>query len=264
MANVEKHKDPRTRKEILILNGVIDGVYFNEIKNPKAYSGGWSPTHSINVVVEGTKLFLGLTDKDSINAKDDDGNWHELMRGVEISAEVEETGEYKGVMGYSSKASKIVVLDASNAQPRQDNKSTNKGGDKSTNTYKPKDMTGVLAGMSLNGAINFLCANPKSKLDVLEVAKSVFDISQDVKEQYKEDNPKMSDYDVGAAVGNSILNACRTVTKVKDIEKKALELLNDVVPEITEYIKNGGAPKEDEDQQEESPSYDDLDDDIPF
>lgn len=259
MANVEKHKDPRTRKEILILNGVIDGVYFNEIKNPKAYSGGWSPTHSINVVVEGTKLFLGLTDKDSINAKDDDGNWHELMRGVEISAEVEETGEYKGVMGYSSKASKIVVLDASNAQKKLEKPAASSKG---ATSYKPKDMTGVLVGMSLNGATNFLKANPKSKLKLVEVAKTVFLASQEVKAQHSKSNPDLSEYELGAMVGNSVLNACRFVTKVDDIQEKALQLLTEVVPEITEFVKNGGDIQEDDSQEEEETSSEFDDDDL--
>lgn len=240
--SISKQKDPKTRKTYLLMEGVVDAVYLNELKNPKTYTSpdgkSWSPTHNINVIVDGDKVWLGLTDKDTVRVKDADDNYHDLVKGVEVSLEVEENGEYNGVTQYSSKASKVVALDVSGAVQQQNMYSANK-----SQPFQKKDISGVQVGHSINGAIN-LIGGWDSPEELIETAKKVHDVSEKVKATYKESNPNLSDYDVGAASGNAVLNACRSVEDIEDVEAVALEILNTVAPEVFKHVKSASQEEE--------------------
>lgn len=279
---VELIRDPRTRKEVTFISGKIDGVFFNELKQQKTYAGPngpWTPTHSASIIVDGDRVSFGLTDKEKINSKDADGNYHELTRGMEVSVEITEVGEYNGKPTYNSKASRVTVLDVSGAQQPQQSS----GGGKQQ-SFQKKDMSGVHTGHAINVAINVI-----GSLDdagkIINYAKKAHDLTTSLKKEYAEKNPSLSDYDVGAMVGQSVLSASHYADTVAEIEPLARQTLDEIVPSVSEYVKGGekepvqakkttakttkttkttkkqvtGAPMEDDEIPEDA-----YEDDIPF
>lgn len=118
-----------------------------------------------------------------------------------------------------------------------------------------KDMTGVFVGHALNGAFNYLGGDAKAD-EYAETAKKIHDITTKVKADYAALQPSLSEYDVGAASGNAVLNAL-SIAKAKgvgldQVEKYAKHLLVKVVPSILEYIK--GAPAQAEDDGFDAPA----------
>jgi hypothetical protein len=299
---IETHTDPKTRKPYMLAVGKVTGAYINEIKELKTYSGPngpWTPTKRLKIVVDGVNIDLGMSEKDQIRAKDVDDNYHDVVKGVEVSVVVEENGEYQGKPQYRAKTSAITVLDVSGAQaaPSANKPAQTAGGAQS---FKPKDMTGVRVGHALNGAFEYLLGNgldfdyEKDGITV-KYAKLVNEATETVRTIYAARNVGMSDYDIGAASGHAVLNACRIIPETPEAEFKdalvtyANFLLDNVVPAITDYIKQGAkapaakasppaakkaatkaraVPKapakvEPEDDQPAT-GFDDFDDDIPF
>lgn len=117
-------------------------------------------------------------------------------------------------------------------------------GGKSAGSFK-KDNSGVETGHAINGALN-LKRNGHQQ-EVLELAKIVHDTTVSLKasERARDENKGVSDYDIGAAVGHAVLNATRDVKPQDDLAEAlttyATGLLSRVVPEITAYVKAGGA-----------------------
>lgn len=231
---LEKIMDPRTRKEVTFVVGKIDGVYFNELKNIKTYAGPngpWTPTHTVNVVVDGTRVGFGLTEKDAINSQDTEGNYHKLDRGMEVSVEITDIGEYNGNPQYSSKASKVTVLDAT-AEPQQAT-----GGQKKAGSGFKRDNTGVVAGNGFNAAKAFL-GGCDDENEFIQTAKKLVDIGQKLRDNLKESRPDLDDYSVGAQSGMALIAACEWAEDIEDVEVFATDILNNILPEITEYVKS--------------------------
>jgi hypothetical protein len=162
-------------------------------------------------------------------------------------------------------------------------------------------MTGVRVGHCLNGAFEYLLSNgidfdyEKGGITV-KYAKMVNEATETVRTTYAARNSGMSDYDVGAASGHAVLNACRIIPETPEAEFKdalittANALLDNIVPAITEYIKQGATapaakasppaakkavtkakpvPKpptkpEIDPEIDDAVGFDDMDDDIPF
>lgn len=290
-------------KEYLIASGVVTGAYVNEIppEKRKTYAGpngAWTPDKRLKIVVDGIDISLGMTDKDGIRAKDADGKYHDVVKGVEVSVEVEENGEYNGKPQYQAKLGGITVTDVSNAQATAKAGGASQG--QAAQPFKAKDMTGIQVGHAINGALSYITSNGL-EIDndfIVAVAKVVNEATEDVRAVYKQRNPGMNDYDLGAATGHAVLNACRLVAECEVAELKgslvtvAFDLLDNVVAPITEYIKQGqkapeakaspvaakkaatskakilpkATPKPTpEDERPEPPdAFDEFDDDVPF
>ena len=290
-------------KEYLIASGIVTGAYVNDIppdkiKTYQGPNGAWTPNKRLKIVVDGVDISLGMADKDSIRAKDADGNYHDIVKGVEVSVEVTENGEYNGKPQYNAKVSGITVLDVSNAQATAKAGGASQG--QAAQPFKAKDMTGIQVGHAINGALSYITSNGL-EIDndfIVAVAKVVNEATEDVRTVYKQRNPGMNDYDLGAATGHAVLNACRLVAESEVAELKgnlvtvAFDLLDNVVAPITEYIKQGqkapeakaspvaakkaatskakilpkATPKPSvEDERPEPPdAFDEFDDDVPF
>ncbi len=237
-------------KEYLIVSGIVTGAYVNDIPPDKikSYSGPngiWTPNKRLKIVVDGVDISLGMSDKDSIRAKDADGNYHDIVKGVEVSVEVTENGEYNGKPQYQAKLGGITVTDVSNAQAPAKAGGAPQG--QAAQPFKAKDMTGIQVGHAINGALSYVTSNGL-EIDndfIVAIAKVVNEATEDVRTVYKQRNPGMNDYDLGAATGHAVLNACRLVAESEVAELKgnlvtvAFDLLDNVVTPITEYIKQG-------------------------
>lgn len=245
---IEKHVDPKTRKPYMLVTGVVTAAYINEIKEVKEYAGPngvWRPTKRLSIVVDGTRVDLGMSEKDQIRAKDVNDKYQDVVKGVEVSVVVEENGEYKGVTQYKAKISGITVIDISNAETPAKAGGASQG--QAAQPFKAKDMTGIQVGHAINGALSYITSNGL-EIDndfIVAIAKVVNEATEDVRTVYKQRNPGMNDYDLGAATGHAVLNACRLVAESEVAELKgnlvtvAFDLLDNVVTPITEYIKQG-------------------------
>lgn len=240
-------------QEVITIEGTVSAFYINEIPADqiKTYGDkGWTPTHRYTVVVDGIRIGLGMGDKDGVSdrqiiqAKDNDGNWHAITKGVKVDIEVTEGKEYKGVMQYNSAPAKVLILDASGAQATSQAPKSTAGGTSSAQPFKPKDMSGVEAGQSLNGAMNFILTYglEPSNENIVNYGKMVHKATVKVKSAYKEANPSVPEYDAGARCGLAVLTACKLVGVEQDFEKGvvqlAQEILSEVLEPITEFVKS--------------------------
>ena len=254
---IESHTDPKTRKPYMLAVGKVTAAYVNDIKEPKTYTGlkgeAWTPTKRLSIVVDGTRIDLGMSEKESIRAKDLEDKYQDVVKGVEVSVVIEENGEYKGAKQYRAKTSGITVLDISGAEAPAANKpsgSASTGG--AAQSFKPKDWTGTKCGHAINGAFAYFLSNGvdfdyEANGITVKYAKLVNDATETVKATYAVKNPSMSDTDVGFASGHAVLNACRIIAETPEAEFKdalittANALLDNIVPAITEYIKQGAS-----------------------
>lgn len=297
---ITTEKDPKTRKEYLLASGKVTGVFVNDVKEVKTYSGPngpWTPTKRLAIVVDGTRVDLGMSEKEVIRAKDVEDKYHDVVKGIEVSVVIEENGEYKGATQYKAKTSAITILDLSGAETAPASNSARST--PAAQSFKPKDNTGIRTGHAVNGALNYFIGNGlefdfEADGVTVRIAKLVNDVTETVVAAYKAKHPDLSEYDVGAAAGHAVLNATRIIGETPEAEFKdallttATAILENVIPAVTEYVKEGqkapaakvtkpavkkaatkakAVPKKvEETVVEETPStgFDDLDDDIPF
>lgn len=280
--SVEKVTNPVTREAMLLASGIVDGIYINPLKEVKTYAGpngDWTPNASINLVVGGTKVSLGLTDKEVVRAKDVEGNYQDLTKGSEVSVIVEENGEYKGVKQYQSRSSAVTIINHVPAQAQ---------GSVPQQPYKPKDNSGIIAGNAFNAAKALLQGQDFTVEQFTETAKQLMAIGQELVKELTESNPELSAYDVGARSGMALIAACEWVSDIADVKEQALSILADYLPELNAHAKEilegnkveaapkkavkkapaKRAPKEEvepvDDADIPAESFDDLDDTLPF
>lgn len=107
-------------------------------------------------------------------------------------------------------------------------------------TYGKRDNTGVETGHALNGAMRFLGGKATLE-DIVATAKTVHDITSQMKKEHAAANPDMAEYDCGAAVGNAVLNALEIAAARKktlaDVPGIAKKWLAEAVPAIVAHIK---------------------------
>lgn len=253
--------------QLLLCEGVVDGVYFNELKNIKTYTDSgksWTPTHSLNIVVSGQRIGLGLTDKDYIQGRDKSMSaegYVPVTKGAKVVCIVTEDGVYKGVKQYASKSSKIVVKEPGEAK----SSSNNSTGSAAATPREPFDASGMEAGHAINAAYRLLSYKQKDNAEVLEFAKKLHVITMETQKAYKELHPEMTKQALGASVGHAILNACTMTTKSKvdDVQATALAILQEISNPTLAFVK--GEDKQEERAPEVSVvEQDDLGDDLPF
>jgi len=241
MAIVEQ-KDPRTKKTFLEASGVVDGVFYNELKTLKSYAGDkgtvWTPTHSVTVVVAGDRIQLGLFEKTDkrpgLRCKDAEDNYHDLVKGAEVSVVLTEDEPYNGKPQYKARGGDVLILTPAPAQ------AASAPAGAASAPYQKKDMTGVKVGHAINVAINVLGLATAEEL--IEAAKAANDLTEKLRAEWKEKNPSLSDYDLGAMVGQAVLSASSYVESVDTIEEYARQTLEVIAPAVTEYVKAQSAP----------------------
>lgn len=253
----------------LVAEGTLRGIYFNPLKEKKNYGRDgrdWFPTHSVNIIVDDDRISLGITDSETIRCKDEQENYHDLASGMEISVVVTENGEYNGKTQYQGRPASVIIT---------------KGVEKAASfSRKPND--GVQVGHAINCAIQMLGGDALDDNDtVIELAKKFHTLTSSLKEEYAGKNPDVSEYDIGARVGQGVLSATHIVGEFGDVEAVARNTIENLAPAIEAFVKEGkaspaavkktpekktaakkAAKKATPAPENESP--DDMDDDIPF
>lgn len=259
---LETTRDPKTRKEITFVTGKVEKIYFNKLKEVKTYTGGkqpWTPTHTHSVVVDGTRIGLGLTEKETLRAKAEDGKYHDVCEGMEVSVEITKVGEYQGKPQYDSQSSKVYIVDLSGAVAAPVRASEQ--GQKADNGSFNKDTTGIETGHAINGAFEWLGGEAKSA-DYLETAKQIHAITVEMKEYYKATFPKVSAYDAGAASGNAVLNALK-IAKAREkgldaVLTYAKTIVGNIAVPLSDHIRKG----KEKPVEPPAPPVDDLEEEV--
>lgn len=238
-------------KEIITIDGKVDAFYVNPIKpeHIKTYTNGkqpWTPTHRYNLIVDGQPISLGMGDKDGVSdrqiiqGKDNDGKYHALVKGLEVSVEVTENGEYQGKTQYQSSNSKVVIIDASGAE------STHQKGSSGSVVKAPFDQQGMATGHALNGAFNFLITQgiETSNENIIKYAKMVHNVTDKINTTHKEKYEKVSQ-NYKAMTGHAVLNACKFASEDSFegvLYSIAIDFLDNVVPVVAEHVKGEAKP----------------------
>ena len=240
--------DPVTDKEIVMISGPIDRIIIKEAeKTSKNLEYG--VTHTASLLIGGTYInYISLGIKEgrepniAINqGTKDSPKWVQIQETDEVKVIVTEK-----VVGdktyYSAKRTGIKLL-KKNATPGQQSQLSASQSGQNSFTAKPKDYTGISVGHSFNGSRSFITTwglEPTNE-NLISYAKKVHNATEKLKVEYAASNPTMSAYDAGAAVGNSILNACVLVGTDVDFEEGvynlAKDFLHNVVPEILKHVK---------------------------
>lgn len=226
---LEKVKDPRTRKEVLFATGIVKGVFFNKLSEVKTYTydgKAWTPTHSVSIIVDDTRISYGLTDKEKLNAKDADGEYHEIVKGMEVTVEITEQGEYKGKPSYNSKSSKTTVI---NSVPKDSQKEDGK--------YKGEyDDTPLAAGNARTAAVNWVYRDMADISNIKKVVKDFAEVSHSVRE--KVINNGMSSRDAGFGVGQATIAASLLCNTFSEMEKFIVNYVETLIPASVEIVKD--------------------------
>jgi CBS domain-containing protein len=267
---LEKIVDPRTKKTLLLVSGEVEGVFFNELKNPKSYTNpntgkAWQPTHAVTLVVDKLRVNLGLTDRDNVRAKDTDDEYQDVIKGAEVSVEVkEEKWERNGKSGvnYTARTSDIIVTKVGQATPAPNNAS--RGSTGATN-YQKRDDLPIRIGNAITAA-SFMAARAKGVVEfekVLEKANEILPIVDEVRKVLKEEYPKMDDYSLGARLGQCVVVASQHYVKKPEDFADVLPDMFAQVCALEDDIRN--PPKEDAPEEyADSPEDFEMDSDIPF
>lgn len=231
--------------EITLVEGVVAQISFKDIAGGPDRFGN---THRAGVRIDDDWV-------NNINIKTKDGydpairfnagnnstpDWQTLEVGDKVRI-VATPNEYNGKTYYNSGTSKIKLLEKGDGAPPAAAKAAGST-QKAAGGYK-RDNSGVSTGHAINVAINVL-GSVDSPGEIIDLAKKAHDLTVKLKTEYAEKNPEMSEYDVGAMVGQSVLSASHYVENVADIEEVARATLDIIVPEVSAYVK--GADKKEE------------------
>lgn len=276
-----------------MITGVVERVLVRERENGADAFGN---THTRALQIGGQWYNFSGGTKPVWNVKIGDG-FKVLGAGSEVAFKATTTVSKTNGKEYTNCSGLMVInlVEGDNSPPasKGGTAGASQGGGSSGNTYqaKPKDMSGISVGHSFNGAMNFLTTwgvEPSNE-NIIEYGKKVHNATEKLKAEYAKANPEMSSYDTGAAVGNSILNACKLVGTDVDFEEGIYNLANDflanVVPEILKHVKGEvkqappamvtrapvkkpaatkAKPVEEAQPSANRTGFDDMDDDIPF
>ena len=240
--------DPVTDKEIVMISGPIERIIIKEAERT-AKNLEYGVTHIASLFLSGVwvnYISLGIKEGREPNIAINQGTkdspkWVQIQETDEVKVIVTEK-----VVGdktyYSAKRTGIKLL-KKNATPGQQSQQSASQSGQNSFTAKPKDYTGISVGHSFNGSRSFITTwglEPTNE-NLISYAKKVHNATEKLKVEYAASNPTMSAYDAGAAVGNSILNACVLVGTDVDFEEGvynlAKDFLHNVVPEILKHVK---------------------------
>lgn len=106
--------------------------------------------------------------------------------------------------------------------------------------YKPKVNIGQTVGHACNGAVNLVGYKTTLK-KMIEAGEFIYDTTQEVKEIYQTQHPDLSDYEVGATVGQAIHVAANIVREKKkdhsELKQITLDILSSMHTALKEYIE---------------------------
>ena len=221
-----------------MITGVVERVLVRERENGADAFGN---THTRALSIGGQWYNFSGGTKPVWNVKVGDG-FKVLGAGSEVAFKATTTVSKTNGKEYTNCSGLMVInlVEGENSPP------AGKGGTQGANSYtqKPKVSTeGVSTGHALNGAMNFLLTQgvDPSNENIVKYAQHVHNVTEKVKAAASAKHTDMDAYNVGAMVGNSILNACKLIDPSGDFEAQvealATDFLDNVVPKIAAHVK---------------------------
>lgn len=240
--------NPIDDSEIVMITGKIDRIIIKEAEKTSK-NIEYNTTHLASLLIEGVYvnyISLGIKEGREPNIAINQGSkdapkWVQIQETDEVKVIV--TEKVVGDKTYYSAKRTGIKLVKKNATPGAASQTQASGGGSGSYTAKPKDMSGVEAGQSLNGAMNFILTYgvDASNESIIAYGKKVHAATVKVKESYKKANPTVPEYDAGARCGLAILTACKLVGIEVDFETGIVDLaqdiLSNVLEPITEFVK---------------------------
>lgn len=216
---------------VKMVTGVVQRISIKPIANgPDRFDNNFRKSFQIDDVwysMGGMK-----TDKWNVKMGND---FKVLGVGSEVAFKAEQSGDF-----WNGKSLMVLNL------VEGDNAPATKSGTQGTTSYTPKPKAstdGVSTGHALNGAMNFLLTqgvDPTNE-NIVKYAQHVHNVTEKVKSAAAAKHAEMDAYNVGAMVGNSILNACKLIDPSGDFEAQvealATDFLDNVVPKIAAHVK---------------------------
>ena len=251
--------DPVTDKEIVMISGPVERIIIKEAERT-AKNLEYGVTHIASLFLSGVwvnYISLGIKEGRDPNIAINQGTkdspkWVQIQETDEVKVIVTEK-----VVGdktyYSAKRTGIKLLKKNATPGQQSQQSNGQSGGQSSYTAKPKDYTGVQVGQSLNGALNLLITwgVVPSNENIVKYGKLTHKVTEQVKEYVKKVNPDASEYEQGACAGLAVLTACKLVGTEQDFEQGVLVIAKDIIdnvfPSLTDFVKNGDKVKENTD-----------------
>lgn len=233
--------DPRNpRKQITYANGIVSAIYFNEIPMDKRKDYGtdgksWIPTHRINLVVDGVKVSLGQTDKEKLTAKDSDGNYHDVVKGTEVSIEVTRGDDYKGVPQYSAYTKHLLVTAPAPVQAEPAKAAGNAA------PARKADPIELIAGNARNTAAILV---RRFGVDFNEGIAYAAQVSHNAKIDYADTDSKLTAFQVGVSVGEAVKIAAELAESMEAMPEYINAYLAEQVPHSLDVVKGIGDTKE--------------------
>ena len=244
---VQRSINPIDDKEIVMVVGKVERIKIVEAEQT-AKNIEYNITHTASIVVDNqwvNYISLGIKEGREPNitintGTKDSPKWVQIDEGDDVKVIVSET--VKGDKTYYNAKRTGIKLVKKGAGGSSGG---SQGGSSGGNTYqaKPRDNTGQSTGHAINGAMNFILGfgGDTSNEGITELAKKVHNVTEKVKAEYKKMEPSLSDYDNGAASGQSVLTACKLVGTEQDFEQGvydlAIDLLSNVVPKVMAHVK---------------------------
>ena len=234
--------------EIVVISGVVERIIIKEAERT-AKNLEFGVTHIASLCVDNQWInYISLSIKEgripdiSVNSGTKaQPKWVQIQETDEVKVVV--TEKIVGDKAYYNAKKSGIKLVKKNATPGQQSQQSASQSGQNSFTAKPKDYTGVEAGQSLNGAMNFIMTYgiDASNESIVAYGKKVHAATVKVKEAYKKDNPSVPEYDAGARCGLAILTACKLVGTDVDFESGivnlAQDILTNVLEPITEFVK---------------------------
>ncbi len=226
-----------------VFSGKVVKIGIFELKETQKVGWFADKTHSVVCKVDADhKGWISINSVKKDETKDItwrskiNDEWTEIWEGATVEFMYDEDDN-----GYWKRKDKTYIDVVKNGDQKPESykyhRAKGKADTPQNQAYQKKDYSGVEIGHALNCAL-WVKKHKLADIDgILSLSKNLHDITKNLKKEYKEKNPKMSDYDLGASVGNAVLNACRVGGTEKTIEKNAKKILDELVPVITAYVR---------------------------
>lgn len=226
-----------------MITGVVERVLVRERENGADAFGN---THTRALQIGGQWFNFSGGTKPVWNVKIGDG-FKVLGAGSEVAFKATTTVSKTNGKEYTNCSGLMVInlVEGENSPPPGKTSQPASGVTQGSYTPKPKDMSGVSTGQSVNGALNFLLTygvDPSNE-NIVKYGKLVHSATEKVKAYVKSVNADANDYEQGARGGLAVLSACKLVGTEQDFEAGvvaiAKDLVDNVFPPIMDFVKGG-------------------------
>lgn len=226
---------------VTMVEGTVQQISFKEIPGGSDKFGN---THRAGIRVDddwvnnvNIKVNEGFDPQVRFNAGTKASPKYETLEVGDVVKIVVQPSDYNGKTYYNSGVSKIRLVKKGSGASQQP-----QGGSQKAYTPQKRDNSGIVAGNGFNAA-KALLGSYEDTEEFVNTAIALVDIGQKLRNRLKESRPDLDEYSVGAQSGMALIAACEWADNIDDVENIAMDILDNALPKITEYVKSLDEPK---------------------